>query len=456
LCSSRGGQTAVHGHAHQFGCALPHLRRLPRVRQPRVWLDPDGSGSAYSRGTQEPIFLLAARRSAQGAGVAGSPATVVTADGGHYPASWPEVVAGELPFAHEQFRPTPDRPLGYRGCMNGWFPGATPPLRFSDGTPAEVEMDIEEAYGTVVRRKILTASDGRARNIRFKTPLPGWSLAQPLPVLGKDGRLRVFVKCHPWWVVCVDGKTGDILWKDPLSPFHARGMPADKADQASEVLTMVWACGTAIPPFFGGNNGGIGSKARCPTRAEAPELYGKVEKTLTAMQERMAVLDPKLALLIAPLVEVVRTDQVKEGWNAAYGALDKASISAYDVHTKVWFHGYTGLEMPTATSDGECVYVTFGQGQVRWGAIAWMERGAGRVRCGPRSRGPRCTLPVPRSSVDGCSSTRGPGRPPGWWRWMQEPARTFGGSRPMPTRRATTPWFVRRAWRSPTAERLMP
>lgn len=307
------------------------------------------------------FLLLTTHGFAQGAG--GS-AVVVTADGGRHPANWPEVVAGELPFGHERFRPSPDRPLGYRGCMNGWFPGAKPPLRFSDGTPVEVEMDVEESYGNVIRRKVLTVADDHARNIRFRTPLPGWSLAQPLPVLGADGQLRVFVKCHPWWVVCIDGVTGKVLWQDPLSPFHARGMPADKAEQSAEVLTIVWACGTAIPPYFGGNNSGVGNKAACPFRADAADTYAKVEKALTAMQERMGALDPTLAPLIEPLIEAVRADRVKDRWNSAYADLERAFTRAYNVHTKVWFHGYTGLEMPTATSDGERVYVTFGQGQV--------------------------------------------------------------------------------------------
>jgi hypothetical protein len=39
-----------------------------------------------------------------------------------------------VPYGHKDFVPTPERPLGWRADNNGYYPGATPPTEWREGT----------------------------------------------------------------------------------------------------------------------------------------------------------------------------------------------------------------------------------------------------------------------------------------------------------------------------------
>ncbi|MFP4107243.1 MAG: PQQ-binding-like beta-propeller repeat protein [Phycisphaerae bacterium] len=297
---------------------------------------------------------------------------VKTADGTELPANWPEVVAGEYPFGHAKFRPSPDRPLGYRGCQNGWFPGATPPLKFSDGTVEQAEIAVRDKWDRLKKRKDLTLKDDNAVNIRFKTPMPGWSLSQPLPVRTEDGKLRIIVKCHPWWVACIDGQTGEILWKDELSPFHCReNLSKAEADRIAETMTLVWAAGSAVPSLMGHRHHGFTKQKKTVTREKHPDLYKKLDAALIAMEKQMKELEPDFAPKVAAIGEAIKEDiaervrdQDSRRLNQPFNELKNAFMQKYGSLFNVWFSGYTGLAMPAPVSDGKHVYVTFGQGQV--------------------------------------------------------------------------------------------
>lgn len=296
--------------------------------------------------------------------------TVKTADGTELPANWPEVVAGEHPFGHAKFRPSPDRPLGYRGCQNGWFPGATPPLHFGDGTAAQKEITFRQR-GRKRTSKLWTLTDDKARNIRFKTPMPGWSLSQPLPVLGEDGKLRIIVKCHPWIVACVDGQTGKILWTDHLTPFHCMDLPKVEADKAAELMTMSWAVGDMVPSLLGHRSGGLAKRGKTILKEDDPKLYAQIDAALKAMADRLKTLEPtlvddvtKLATFIAKGLPEKVTDQIVRDVNGKFQFLHRHIHKKYGITPGVAFHGYSGLEMPAPVSDGTHVWVTFGQGQV--------------------------------------------------------------------------------------------
>ncbi len=296
--------------------------------------------------------------------------TVRTAGGLDLVPNWPEVVAGEYAFGHAKFRPSASRPLGYRGCQNGWFPAATPPTSFGDGTAEQKEMEFRHR-GRTRKAKLWTLTDRKSRNIRFKTPLPGWSLSQPLPVLDAEGRLRVIVKCHPWWVVCIDGRSGKILWKDELTPFHAMDLPENDANEAAELMTMAWAMGDMIPSLLGHRCGGITKRGHTVTKEQDPKLYRQIDAALADMAERMKQLQPdlvddvqSLSRWIAKGVPEKVNDQDSRRINPRFQAIDRYLEKRYSIATHVWFHGYTGLEMPAPVSDGGFVYVTFGQGQV--------------------------------------------------------------------------------------------
>ena len=133
--------------------------------------------------------------------------------------------AAELPpYGHPDFVPTPDRPLGYRGDGNGWFPGATPVLEFYEGTPTRAERAFYDNQGKEKKNSTWDYADSRTKNILWKTSLPGWSDAQPIPVKG-----RVFALCEPYFLVCVDAATGKTFWanQEPTVHVHSQGMSAD-------------------------------------------------------------------------------------------------------------------------------------------------------------------------------------------------------------------------------------
>jgi len=111
--------------------------------------------------------------------------------------------AEPLPYGHEDFVPTPERPLGYRGDGNGWFPGATPVVEFYEGTPTKAERAVYDNQGKEQKGMTWAYADKRSKNILWKTDLPGWSDAQPIPVKG-----RVFALCEPYFLVCLDAATG--------------------------------------------------------------------------------------------------------------------------------------------------------------------------------------------------------------------------------------------------------
>ena len=93
--------------------------------------------------------------------------------------------AGEVPYGHGDFRPTAERPLGYRGDGSGIYPGATPPLHFDESSKT---------------------------NLRWVTKVPKvWSHSPPVVV----GR-KVFIEAEPDTTLGLDADTGAVLWQDSL------------------------------------------------------------------------------------------------------------------------------------------------------------------------------------------------------------------------------------------------
>ena len=84
------------------------------------------------------------------------------------------------------FKPSPERSVGWRGDGTGHFPGATPPIswgRDRDGA----------GYKT--------------HGIVWAAPLPDRGISSPI-VVGD----RVFVTCDTADLVCIDKADGHILW----------------------------------------------------------------------------------------------------------------------------------------------------------------------------------------------------------------------------------------------------
>jgi outer membrane protein assembly factor BamB len=110
------------------------------------------------------------------------------------------LLAGEVPYGHRDFVPTPERPVGFRADGSGAWPGATPVSSWDSAT---------------------------GKNIVWKTPLPGPSYSTPIVV----GR-RVYAMSDPQILTCVDAGDGRILWSTAID--HTTAMDSGLAARVRE------------------------------------------------------------------------------------------------------------------------------------------------------------------------------------------------------------------------------
>jgi hypothetical protein len=86
--------------------------------------------------------------------------------------------AEPLPYAYPDFMPTPDRPVYFRQTC-GYYPGATPPLEWWEGTPTTKKIKVA---GNLRPVEAADFADQKSKNILWKMPVPDWSLAHPVVV----------------------------------------------------------------------------------------------------------------------------------------------------------------------------------------------------------------------------------------------------------------------------------
>lgn len=137
--------------------------------------------------------------------------------------------ADNIPYGHRNFRPTPERPIGWRGDGSGLFPGACPVLEWDDPTVAsptrnsssDSDVDLDKVKG-VTDGEAKKADDGevaaaRGKNIIWKVKLPDFGHCAPI-VVGDStvgsGYGRVFVTAERDRLICLDAGNGKILWQD--------------------------------------------------------------------------------------------------------------------------------------------------------------------------------------------------------------------------------------------------
>ncbi len=176
--------------------------------------------------------------------------------------------------------------IGWRGDGTGLYPDATPPTTWS------------------------RTQNGESRNIRWETPLPGPGVAQPIIVNDK-----IFVLSEPSDLLCLDKKTGKILWTRSNHYFDALPEKEAKSDAWKEVAAI------------------------------ADRLL-KINTGLVAKMPPANVLDEKYALekQIRALME--KADEAKYTYPLGIGASDSNG----------------GATAPTPVSDGKFVYVWLGSG----------------------------------------------------------------------------------------------
>lgn len=281
-------------------------------------------------------------------------------------ANGPITAAEPLPYGHPDFVPTPERPIGFQGDGNGHFPGATLVSEFWDGRPIWGEVELrDEKQG---KSPALVYADQVPKNILWKTELPGWTYAKPIPVKG-----RLYGIAEPDWVWCADQATGKILWQERLTLASVEPDLAGKPDEQRK-RQEIYDIGRAVH-FI-----------EIPFRGITSQQDPFVAQAITAMQKmkaRMLELDPDPKLQAAFDEEIACIicfrDEGREGMKAKYGqgrnngvgigaepsgAVPNFIVRKYKVALKPLWWGYCPGAVSVPASDGERIFVCMGQGQV--------------------------------------------------------------------------------------------
>jgi len=305
--------------------------------------------------------------------------------------------AEPLPYGHADFVPTPQRPMDFRAGGNGWYPGATPPTEWSEGTP--VQVDMKGTFGNPPREgvaKVWDFADTKSKNILWKVPVPGWGYAHPIVV-----RDRVIALGHPHFVTCYELKTGKMLWQREALPLLCDGQPEDKARAVQVAIDLAMAI-----RMWGGNEGQPfalvtlhGVKSAEGFQERAAKISRMLAKYRPAVEkigdpDLLQALDADLALTTSweKTTDAVQTvsDLTQKG-KGPQSTLSAVVEKRHGVPPTSTWSGHVGFSDSAPVSDGERVYAVFGQGQVVCydleGNLVWarrsnMSKGQGRNAMG--------------------------------------------------------------------------
>ncbi len=297
--------------------------------------------------------------------------------------------AGEAPFGADDWKASPTDPVGFAGQGGHWYPGATPPSEFWEGTPVETE--VKNAEGKV--RKEWGYADQKAKNILWKVAVPGWSDSLPV-VVGK----RVISLTSPHYVTCYDADTGKVLWQDALKfmtlPVLAKdrksiGPVPDPAkavaqQQLFELTLGWWRARLGATATYRDNRAPVDLTPRKEfIQSLIPDLERWKNELKGAYPDIGPVLDGEIAFLQRCLkpgedLSVVPAGMkshrhavyagkvpatVSAGPDLIFYAGEKLGVPADDTFCNGW-QGNHSDTMATPVSDGEIVGVTFGHGQI--------------------------------------------------------------------------------------------
>jgi outer membrane protein assembly factor BamB len=292
-------------------------------------------------------------------------------------------------YGAEDFRPTPEQPIGFQADGNGWYPGATPAVvEWWDGTPGWGKVAMRDGLGNNApsrdgRTKEVEARvllDRTPKNILWKVPTPGMSDSQPL-VIGD----RIVNSYWPHFVVCYDRQTGKELWRDELEVAFLPELQNDRktigpapdpveARRRQMVLELGWAMR-------------ILSYGLCDFDGEAPgpAEYPRVRWALDHLQrwrkvleeadpKAVPVLDEDIALLkrfvagehdiLGGNFKKVPQFGVAGGVRHGKGTLIEYAQDTVRASLRIVWPGWMPFHCTTGVSDGEIVVVQFFQGQV--------------------------------------------------------------------------------------------
>lgn len=291
--------------------------------------------------------------------------------------------AEPLPFGHADWKASPTDPVGFAGQGGNWYPGATPPSAFWEGTPTQV--DVKDAAGRVSKQ--WSYADQKARNILWKVPVPGGSESLPI-VVGK----RVISLTTPHHVTCYDADTGTVLWQDelklmtlPVLSSDRRSVgPAPAAAQAGTQQMLFEFCLGWWRTRLGATANHRDNKAAIdltPRKAFIEQVIADLERWKGETKATLADLSPAVDNEILSLRNFLQGKFPKDnregtrigpyagrapytfaGPNLLVDGAKKLGLPLH-MFSNYWQGDITDT-MATPVSDGEIVGVTFGHGQV--------------------------------------------------------------------------------------------
>jgi hypothetical protein len=297
-------------------------------------------------------------------------------------------------YGHADFVPTPERPMTFRAGGNGWYPGATPPMEWSEGTP--VQVDMKGLYGNPAKegvRKVWDFADNKSKNVLWKAPVPGWGYAHPIVV-----RDRVISLGSPHFVTCYDLKTGRQLWQREALPLLCEGQPEAKARAVQVAIDLAralylrgfcngfpFAMVYLDPTEASGNRIAKDAEGFQERAAKISRMLAKYRPAVEKIgdPDLLKALDADLALTTswektADAVQTLADLEKRSGAKGPGSKLVEVVEKKYKVPTACTWQGYVGYSDSAPVSDGERVYAVFGQGQVVCydldGHLVWAKR----------------------------------------------------------------------------------
>jgi outer membrane protein assembly factor BamB len=272
--------------------------------------------------------------------------------------------AVEAPYGHQDFYPSPERPVGFRGDGSGDFPGATPVSEWRDGT-----VQPYTKTGQKGKFETLITTDEKAHNIVWRTEMPGWGNGQPT-VVGD----RVYTTSDPDQITCTDAHTGEIRWSKRVNIFAVKGCDAATAAHCQVLLDLA---SMTFDLYECLKNYGKGSKHRdtltelveamiatvlprigqLTTQAGAPVDPKPIIEGLQQVLQSIKTLDDRSKLDDQQFRQLGRSIEGLTGW------ISKLSGIEYkDVPIGSPWGTMIGFQAAAPVSDGRHVYVSFGRG----------------------------------------------------------------------------------------------
>jgi len=220
-----------------------------------------------------------------------------------------------------------DEVAGWRTDWTGKYPDADPPTTWS-----------------------------ATENVVWKTPMPAWGNATPV-LVGE----RIFVCAEPTTLVCVDAKTGAILWQAATTYYDA--MPPEEAARLKTLADAINVDKThrslrSVRSEIGRLDNRLKQKTRAleNARKQAEKKTGDAE-----LQKKLA---DEIAKIEKELPELRKQVQEQRPGLAAQAAEIEAKLKPVEALLLPDTHGVNGYSSPTPVCDGTHVYAFFTTGVV--------------------------------------------------------------------------------------------